>query len=105
MGRTHVKTAYRARIRQSLSLLLAAVLILALLPLSAKADKQPGRTPIGRSDHGFTDLPASAQSGQPWINGQAGILVELNTGTVPSSTMNTPTVPVFIKPKNVYPLS
>ena len=82
MGRTHVKTAYRARIRQSLSLLLAAVLILALLPLSAKADKQVSRTPIGRSDHGFTDLPASAQSGQPWINGQAGILVELNTGTV-----------------------
>ncbi|MBQ6545384.1 MAG: hypothetical protein IJL72_06545, partial [Lachnospiraceae bacterium] len=69
-------------IKQKLALLIAAVLVLTLLSINVNADGQPGRTPIGRADHGFTDLPASLQSGQPWINGQAGILVELNTGTV-----------------------
>ena len=69
-------------IKQKLALLIAAVLVLTLLSINVKADGPPDRTPIGRTDHGFTDLLASLQSGQPWINGQAGILVELNTGTV-----------------------
>ncbi|MBO4873672.1 MAG: D-alanyl-D-alanine carboxypeptidase [Lachnospiraceae bacterium] len=64
------------------ALVTAAVLLLALLPLPVRAEPTPGRTKIGREDHGFVEMPSSFYASQPSINSKAAILVDLGTGTI-----------------------
>ena len=72
------KTLYKRRF----ALFIIAVLLVTLLPLPVRAEPTPGRTPIGRADHAFFEMPSSFYSSQPSINSKAAILVDLGTGTI-----------------------
>ena len=63
-------------------LLMAVLLILSFVPAVKAEPSRLGRTPIGREDHVFVEMPGFIRPAEPTIQGTIGILVELNSGTI-----------------------
>ena len=61
---------------------MAVLLILSFVPAVKAEPSRLGRTPIGREDHVFVEMPGFIRPAEPTIQGTIGILVELNSGTI-----------------------